>query len=218
MTSCQRCPAYVSSICDRAPEDSRRPPCTAAVDSAPEECRVAGLFERYHRHVVAWACRITGSYELARDLAQDVFIKACSGIDGFRGDAQVKTWLYTITRNCCRDHLRKRAARPIEVNEEMVAAAAPVVENAALRWVERQHAATLVRSLMRDAKLDRTEECAFRLHYGDELPLRVVATRLGLSNASGARAPLLNARRKLRRSAQRWQRGIVSAGTDCHAG
>jgi DNA-directed RNA polymerase specialized sigma24 family protein len=150
-------------------------------------------------------------------LAQEVFIKACSGNETFRGDAQVTTWLYTITRNCCRDHLRKRASRPLEVDDRALAAAPPVIENAALRWVEAQHAATLVRGLMRDAKLDPTEAPAFSLHYGGDVPLRVVTRQLGLTNASGAHACLVNARRKPRRSAERWRRRTRRAGAGRHA-
>ena len=217
MSACQRCAAYVSSICDQAPGESCLAPCAGATELPPAERRVAVLFERYHRHVVAWACRITGSYELAQDLAQDVFIKACGGIETFRGDAQVTTWLYTITRNCCRDHLRKRAARPLEVNDAALSAAPPVVENAAVRWVEAQHAAMLVRRLMQDAKLDPIEARAFRLRYGDDAPLQLVTRRLGLTNPSGARARLLSARRKLRRSAQRWQRRTKHDGAGRHA-
>jgi RNA polymerase sigma factor (sigma-70 family) len=212
MSSCQRCAAYVSSICDQAPGGSRPAPCVGVTEPASEERCVAVLFERYHRHVVAWACRITGSYELARDLAQEVFIKASGGIETFRGDAQVTTWLYTITRNCCRDYLRKRASRPREVDERALAAAPPVIENAALRWLEAQHAAILVRGLMQDAKLDPTEARAFRLHCGSGVPLQVVTRRLGLTNTSGARACLVSARRKLRRSAERWQRRSQRAG------
>jgi len=215
MTSCQRCAAYVGSICDQ-PAGSRLARCGDTADS-PGERRVAVLFERYHRHVVAWACRITGSYELARDLAQDVFVKACSGIDSFRGEAQVTTWLYTVTRNCCHDYLRRRSRRPLEVDERALLAAPPIVENTAVDWIEAQHAAALLRRLMRDARLDSTEARAFTLHYGEDVSLQLVTKQLGLTNASGARARLLSAKRKLRRSAERWQRRSTRAGSDRHA-
>ena len=164
------------------------------------------LFDRYHRHVVAWACRMSGSYELARDLAQDVFIKAWAAWDRFRGDSQFTTWLYTITRNCYRDHVKARAARPHEVDDRSLTTDSPVVENDAIAALEAAHAAALVRRLMRDAHLDPIETRAFVLHYGVELPLQDITRRLGLTNPSGARAPIISAKRKLRRSLERWQR------------
>lgn len=45
---------------------------------------------------------------VAEDLAQEVFAKAFTGLDGFRGDASPRTWLLAITRNRCIDHLRKQ--------------------------------------------------------------------------------------------------------------
>jgi RNA polymerase sigma-70 factor, ECF subfamily len=164
---------------------------------------LAALFERYHRHVVAWACRMSGSYELAPDLAQDVFVKAWNAWDRFRGESQFSTWLYTITLNCYRDYVKARAARPLEVDDRALLVAPPVVQNEALATIEAQHAAALVRRLMRDAHLDPIEARAFQLHYGDDMPLQAVTARLGLTNPSGARAHIVSAKRKLRRSAER---------------
>lgn len=42
----------------------------------------------------------------AEDAAQDVFIKAWSALDAFRGDSSEKTWLLRIAANTCRDYQR----------------------------------------------------------------------------------------------------------------
>jgi RNA polymerase sigma-70 factor, ECF subfamily len=196
----------VAGICN--PTSASRPaPCADECRISRRDADLTALFDRYHRHVVAWACRMSGgNYELAKDLAQDVFIKAWSAWDRFRGDAQFSTWLYTITRNCYRDHLKARAARPQEVDDRALTTDPPVVENDAIAALEAQHAAALVRRLMRDARLDPIEARAFLLHYGDDVPLRDVTSRLGLTNPSGARAQIVSATRKLRRSAERWER------------
>jgi RNA polymerase sigma factor (sigma-70 family) len=174
-----------------------------------ELTELAELFERYSRHVVAWACRMSGNYELAKDLAQDVFIKAWRAWDRFRGDSQFTTWLYAITRNCWRDYLKARAARPIEVDDRVLATASPIVENEALAALEAQHTAALLRRLIREARLEPTEALAFRLHYGADMPLQVLTERLGLKNRSGARAQIVSATRKLRRTAKRWDRAAA---------
>jgi RNA polymerase sigma-70 factor (ECF subfamily) len=41
------------------------------------------------------------------DLAQDVFLKAFQQIHKFRGDSSVRTWLWRVALNTCRDHHRK---------------------------------------------------------------------------------------------------------------
>ena len=39
------------------------------------------------------------SHDDANDVLQNTFMKAWNGIDGFRGDSQVSTWLYRIATN-----------------------------------------------------------------------------------------------------------------------
>jgi len=207
MPLCQTCPHYVKPICDRPSTGGGRARlCGPQVEAPPADRTFSALFERHQRHVVAWACRITGSYELAKDIAQDVFIKALTGIDGFRRDARFTTWLYTITRNCCHDYSKARAARPREVDDRVLLTAPPVVENDAIAALEAQYTARLVRRLMRDARLDAIDARAFTLHYRDDVPLEAVTERLGLTNRSGARARIVSAKRKLRRCAARWRR------------
>jgi hypothetical protein len=43
------------------------------------------------------------------------------------------------------------------------------------------------------------------LHYVNELPLDAVSRMLGLTNASGAKAYIVSARRKLRRAHDLWK-------------
>src|SRR5688572_20262226 len=45
--------------------------------------------------------------DLAEDLAQDVFSSAFTNLRGFRAEASPRTWLLTIARNRCIDHLRR---------------------------------------------------------------------------------------------------------------
>jgi RNA polymerase sigma factor (sigma-70 family) len=215
--TCLNCPHFVSGICDRpGTEPSPTVRCGAEKRQACGDRDIGALFERHHRPVVAWACRITGDYDTALDIAQDVFVKALTGIGHFRGTALVTTWLYSITRNCCRDRLKARACRPREVDDRVLLTAPPLVENDAIRSLEAQQAGRLVRRLVRDAKLQAIEARVFTWHHGYEMPLQTVTARLGLANRSGARASLVSATRKLRRSAARWPQ-LTRAGAATRA-
>jgi RNA polymerase sigma-70 factor (ECF subfamily) len=50
--------------------------------------------------------RLTGDTEEARDLAQETFLRAFQAIQKFRGDADLKTWLYRIAINQARNRWR----------------------------------------------------------------------------------------------------------------
>jgi RNA polymerase sigma-70 factor (ECF subfamily) len=58
-------------------------------------------------HRIAW--RWSGNRNDAEDIAQDVCIKLGSAIRQWRGEGHLRTWLYRMTLNAARDHLRRHA-------------------------------------------------------------------------------------------------------------
>jgi RNA polymerase sigma-70 factor (ECF subfamily) len=89
---------------------------TADLD-AVERC-LAGDREAFGEIVERWQDRIYGAVlrmvrdtELARDLAQETFLKAYTKLSSFRGGAAVGTWLYSIALNQVRSEMRKRSAQ-----------------------------------------------------------------------------------------------------------
>ena len=61
---------------------------------------------RYTSNVFALLMRLTQNEEEARDLTQDTFLSALKAIKNFRGDADLKTWLYRIAVNESRNRFR----------------------------------------------------------------------------------------------------------------
>jgi RNA polymerase sigma-70 factor (ECF subfamily) len=70
------------------------------------------LFYRDHAgRVLAWAIRLGGAYVDAEDIAHDVFAIAVRRLPEFRGDAEVATWLFAITRRVVANARRRAALR-----------------------------------------------------------------------------------------------------------
>jgi RNA polymerase sigma-70 factor (ECF subfamily) len=66
-----------------------------------------------HAHQVLALCRaMVRDLETAEDLTQEVFERAFAGLPGFRREASSRTWLLTIARNLCIDHLRAQNREP----------------------------------------------------------------------------------------------------------
>ncbi|NIN64543.1 MAG: sigma-70 family RNA polymerase sigma factor [Anaerolineae bacterium] len=60
---------------------------------------LAELYERYSGAVFDYLLRVSGDRPLADDLTSETFFRAMVALDGFRGEASVKTWLLRIARN-----------------------------------------------------------------------------------------------------------------------
>jgi RNA polymerase sigma-70 factor (ECF subfamily) len=166
---------------------------------AARDAVVEALFERHYQRVARWCYRFTNDREAAADLAQEVFLKAHRHLDGFKGTSAFLTWLYSIVRNESLNWL-KRLRTDVE-SEEVLADVAALDARPDAVAEARDLAARLKEFLT--ANLDRTEQAVFTLHYGDDMTLDAITRLLRLDNASGAKAYIVSARRKLARAAQR---------------
>ncbi len=176
----------------------------AADKPAIGESLINQLFQRHHTRVAAWCYRFTGDIDAAQDLAQEIFLKAFQRLDSFRGESRFTTWLYTIARNHCMDQLRMRSSGLQQISEEVPDQLADLRTEDIASALERQESEQLVRKLMRES-LDETEAKVMTLHYVHELPLDSVTRVLRLTNPSGAKAHIVNARRKLAKAVAAWK-------------
>lgn len=64
------------------------------------------LVTRYSADVYALLYRLTGNADEAGDLTQDTFLRAFRSVGKFRGDAELKTWLFRIGINESRNRFR----------------------------------------------------------------------------------------------------------------
>jgi RNA polymerase sigma-70 factor (ECF subfamily) len=178
-----------------------------APDADGSRVLVEEVFRRHHARVVAWCFRMTSHRTEAIDLAQDVFLKAWTNLHAFRGDSKFTSWLYVIARNRCHDALRAREARSREVPESEYSSVAAFTGNDALATLIADDARLVVRRLMDDA-LDETEKRVMTLHFGHEMRLDAITAALGLTNASGAKAKIVSARRKLNAAVTKWKQQV----------
>jgi RNA polymerase sigma-70 factor (ECF subfamily) len=65
------------------------------------------VFVRRTQPEVWRLCRRLGDAASADDLTQEVYVRAIAALPRFRADASARTWLLTIARHTCADHVRK---------------------------------------------------------------------------------------------------------------
>jgi RNA polymerase sigma-70 factor (ECF subfamily) len=110
--------------------------------------------------------------ELARDAVQDALIRAWRDLPGLRDPDRLDAWLHRLLVNACRDLVRRRRRRVIEVELSPLDIVAGSDSAAAL--ADRQ--------LLEDAlaRLDPGHRAVVALHYLLGVPLPEVAVSLGI--------------------------------------
>jgi RNA polymerase sigma-70 factor (ECF subfamily) len=53
-------------------------------------------------------CRHLGDVDAAEDLTQETFLRVHTALPGFRGDSSARTWVFSIARRVCADHVHRR--------------------------------------------------------------------------------------------------------------
>jgi len=69
------------------------------------------LVRRHQRALYNFALRQVRTPSVAEDIVQDVFVRIVQNVETFKEESRFSTWAYTIARNLCIDHLRKRVHR-----------------------------------------------------------------------------------------------------------
>lgn len=143
------------------------------------------LVERHRPMVYRMAYQFVGNHHDAEDIAQDVFIKVYRGLDRFRQDAQVTSWLYRIVMNACIDHRRR----------QLPAGWAPFTEEAEVRMLnapeetpgpeEQTYGGELGDVLEQEvARLPPGQRLVFMMRHHEGLKLNEIAGALGLAEGT----------------------------------
>jgi len=70
------------------------------------------FYHRFRRQVAGNLYRVMGDRIDLDDLVQEVFVIAFRGLERFRGDARLSTWIYRICVNVALGRIRTRKRRP----------------------------------------------------------------------------------------------------------
>lgn len=149
------------------------------------------LVALHQDRVTRLAYRLLGWSNDVDDVVQDVFLAALNGFGAFRGEADVATWLTTITVNKCRTHqrrlwLRARWFAGVLRGSETVPAASQATDFDAC--VRVRQAVQALPARYREVVV---------LRYLEEMPAARIAEVLGIS-LNGVEVRLHRARARLK--------------------
>ena len=123
------------------------------------------LVEEYKSPIYNLAYRMTGNTEDACDLTQEAFIRAYKYLWRFNPQRKYFTWLYTISLNIIRNHLRKKreVAAEYEPGSSHLTGQADDRENPEQLFVRNQQA-TLLDICLKKLPVDLREAIILRFY------------------------------------------------------
>jgi RNA polymerase sigma-70 factor, ECF subfamily len=162
-----------------------------------------------HRQRVERLCqRFFSDQEIARDLAQEAFLKAFAALATYRAEMPFGAWLRAIVVNVCYDELRRRKRRPEELVGDfsepehgwmqLVSTATP--EELVGEAEERRESHDLAHRLLDSLKPE--DRMVLVLKDSEDLGVAEIAEMMGWSEAK-VKIRAFRARQVLRKQAER---------------
>lgn len=130
----------------------------------------------------------------ADDITQEVFVTVYLKLNTFKGDSTLKSWIYSIAANKCKDHLRKHRLRHNNLIEKIIKQ--QKVNVATVSTANSQ-------STLEDYLFEKILELPIKyreviiLYYYKELPIKEIGLILKMKEAT-LQSRLLRGRKKLR--------------------
>ncbi len=153
-------------------------------DPATKEKAYTSIIRKYQERLYWHIRRMVVEHEDANDVLQNVFIRVWKGLENFREDAQLYTWLYRIATNECLSFLEQQKKRSsvsisdIEGGLENKVKADKHFDANKLEW----------KLQVAIQQLPEKQRVVFTLRYYDEMPYeemsRVLDTSEGALKAS----------------------------------
>jgi RNA polymerase sigma-70 factor (ECF subfamily) len=150
-------------------------------DAAARETAFTTLYRRHGASIFRQLYVLVGPSEDIEGAVQTVFEQAFLGVDRFRGDSSLSTWLAGIAVNVALNLRRSRDRRRRALDrfgEERARRDTPEANKVVSAIALQQRLATLEAHL---AKLSEKKRIAFVLYYVEELSLTEVAARMQAS-------------------------------------
>ena len=136
------------------------------------------LVQRHQAKVVGLAYRFLGRWDVAEDVAQDVFVRVLRAAAAFRPEAQFTTWLYRLAANLCWDR-RRQATRELRLHSTSPARG---IDDPPSATVESRERVARVRQAVAD--LPDRQRLAVILHRYQGLAHKDIAEATGWSEGA----------------------------------
>lgn len=152
------------------------------------------LYSDYSKDVYRYLSSLCRSTELAEDLTSEVFLEVVKSLAGFRGESDVKTWLFSIARHRWYKYLKKKKRTIVaEELESIIEEKPPDYRSAEDKYLDSE----LVRRVYELINAERETPKNVALMRIEGYSFYEIGNALGISESS-ARVMFFRIKEKLR--------------------
>ena len=147
---------------------------------ATKERGFTGIIKKYQERLYWHVRRLVIEHEDANDVLQNTFIKIWNGLDNFREDSKLFTWLYRIATNECLTYLEQQKKKSSVSLDEIEAGLSNKVKASdnfdanKLEW----------KLQLAIQQLPEKQRLVFNLRYYDEMPYEEMSKILETSEGA----------------------------------
>lgn len=87
--------------------------------SEDKEVIIDEIMNRYGQEVLQLVFLYVNNRSIAEDLTQDIFVKCYKGLHTYRGKSKLRTWLWRIAINHCKDCLKRVSPKGANPNTNL---------------------------------------------------------------------------------------------------
>jgi len=144
------------------------------------EEQLEALVQDYQRPLLVFATRLLQDPQDAEEVVNDVFLTSGMRADLSRGTAALRSWMYTITRNLCRDRLRKKRLDTVSLNDNLSATSPSYTEDTFS--TEENPRVLKVREII--GGLPKRYQALFEMRYRYQLTRKEIGSILGVKEGT----------------------------------
>lgn len=152
------------------------------------------IYRKYYKDVLLFAKSLSGSMDVAEDIAQNTFYKAVKNIHKFRGDCDIRIWLCKIARNDYMNYLRKQKRLKNDVDVEQLINNVQDDSVNLLGHVEDKESAKEIKAILEI--LEEPYKSVFSMKVIQDLPYTMIAKTFNKTE-SWARVTYYRAKSKI---------------------
>ncbi|MFB6465510.1 sigma-70 family RNA polymerase sigma factor [Cytobacillus sp. Hz8] len=134
------------------------------------------LMTQFGQEILQLVFSYVKNREIAEDLTQDIFVKCYKSLDTYKGQSKIRTWLWRIAINHCKDYLKSWYNRKVMITDtepNQSTSSNDIVEQSVIQKDEDR---MLVSAVM-DLPIKYRE--IIYLYYFEERSIKEIASMIG---------------------------------------